>query len=359
MKKFYTLLLLAGLAAAGCNKDELGADRVITYDFDPLFAQELQKRGYVDDAAYITPGKVEGIETLDVSGNDSDYGVLTSLRGIEYFTALTSLDCSSNQLEELDVTKNTALTELLCNNNLLTSLDVTNNTALTELQCSNNKLVALNVSNNVALTSLACSGNNLRELNVSYNGMLTDLKCGSNFTDDGGRLARMLVPGSLEHLSCDWCDFATIDLSSCPNLKTLHCNSCGIKLLNLSRNAALTELYCSQNDLSVLDISPCSKLLKLYCYANELVSLDISKNKELEALHCYENPGIKEQNGESVFAVLAWFDNDNVPEGIVVPSPTEPSQEVKNYDFTTGEWIYPVGSESIVKIDYRNVAQTE
>ena len=40
--------------------------------------------------------------------------------------ALTYLDCSENQLTELDVSKNTALTALSCSDNQLTELDVTN-----------------------------------------------------------------------------------------------------------------------------------------------------------------------------------------------------------------------------------------
>jgi Leucine-rich repeat (LRR) protein len=46
-------------------------------------------------------------------------------------TALTYLDCDSNQLTSLDVSQNTALTELRCYDNQLTSLDVSQNTALT------------------------------------------------------------------------------------------------------------------------------------------------------------------------------------------------------------------------------------
>ena len=42
---------------------------------------------------------------------------ISDLTGIEAFTALTSLDCSQNQLSTLDLTKNIALTYLYCDNN--------------------------------------------------------------------------------------------------------------------------------------------------------------------------------------------------------------------------------------------------
>ena len=42
---------------------------------------------------------------------------ISSLEGIEYFTALTSLYCTDNLLTSLDVSNNTALTYLGCSNN--------------------------------------------------------------------------------------------------------------------------------------------------------------------------------------------------------------------------------------------------
>ena len=69
-----------------------------------------------------------------------------SLKGIEYFTSLQSLDCSLNKLTTLDLSSNTALTTLNCGGNYLTSLDVSGNTALTSLNCGNNQLTSLDVS---------------------------------------------------------------------------------------------------------------------------------------------------------------------------------------------------------------------
>ena len=53
---------------------------------------------------------------------------IQSLKGIEYFTSLTTLKCYNNQLTELDVSKNTKLENLQCYNNHLSSLDVSKNT---------------------------------------------------------------------------------------------------------------------------------------------------------------------------------------------------------------------------------------
>ena len=105
---------------------------------------------------------------------------ISSLKGIEHFTALITLQCTDNQLTTLDISKNTTLTNLYCFDNQLTSLDVSKNTALKILNCSNNKLANLDVSKNTALTSLTCYNNQLTALDVSKNTALKTLRCTNN-----------------------------------------------------------------------------------------------------------------------------------------------------------------------------------
>lgn len=182
MKKLCFFALLSLVVAAGCSKDDyLDSNSDITGDFDPLFAQELQKRGYVADAKHITPAEVEGITELDVSGTYDVRGELTSLRGIEYFESLTELRCYYNQLTLLDVSKNPALERLECNSNRLISLDVSNNLTLEYLSCDNNEFKSLDVSKNPALLVLRCGDNNqLTSLDVSKNMKLEKLACEKN-----------------------------------------------------------------------------------------------------------------------------------------------------------------------------------
>ncbi|MCR5361234.1 MAG: hypothetical protein K6E73_04405 [Bacteroidales bacterium] len=126
----------------------------------------------------------DGVLTQSEIANTTSISVtdryIESLKGIEFFTALTSLSCYRNQLTELDVSKNTALTNLSCNSNQLTALDVSKNTALTGLSCSDNQLTTLDVTQNTALTSVSCTGNQLTTLDVSNCTNLTILNCYSN-----------------------------------------------------------------------------------------------------------------------------------------------------------------------------------
>ena len=102
------------------------------------------------------------------------------MKGIEYFRALTELQCNRNQLTSLDVSKSTKLKILQCHNNQLTSIDVSKNTALTKLYCNTNQLTLLDVSQNTKLKYLHCHSNQLTSLDVSKNTALTELRCYQN-----------------------------------------------------------------------------------------------------------------------------------------------------------------------------------
>ncbi|TZF81731.1 T9SS type A sorting domain-containing protein [Pedobacter sp. BS3] len=113
--------------------------------------------------------------TIDCSGKG-----IADLTGIEAFVNITQLNCSINQLTNLNVTQNKALENLNCVNNQLTNLDITQNTALQVLLCDGNQLTNLNVSQNTALTELRCSSNQLINLDVSQNTALQILLCYNN-----------------------------------------------------------------------------------------------------------------------------------------------------------------------------------
>ena len=109
--------------------------------FDVTFAQKLQERDIVADAEKITMQEMQSMAImteLDISGTYDNPGSLTSLRGIEYFEALTKLNCNRNSLPTLDISQNTELTKLYCDDNQLKELDISRNTKLTYLSCENN-----------------------------------------------------------------------------------------------------------------------------------------------------------------------------------------------------------------------------
>ena len=208
---------------------------------------------------------------------------ITDLKGIEYFVALTYLDCQNLELDELDVSRNTALTDLQCYNAGITALDVSNNTALTVLDCSYTGITELDVSNNTALTYLNCSDTEITALNVSNNTALTYLNCDST----GITSLDVNKNTALADLNCSGTEITALDVSNNTALTDLHCtDTAGIAELDVSNNTALTNLYCSDTGITKLDVSNNTALRTLWCYNTGITELDVSNNTALRTLYC-------------------------------------------------------------------------
>jgi Leucine-rich repeat (LRR) protein len=91
---------------------------------------------------------------------------ISYMTGLEAFTGLSGLDCSSNLLNELDVASNELLTQLNCSNNQLSRLALRSNPLLEQLDCSNNQLGLLDLRMNSALKDVLCQSNQLHSLNL-------------------------------------------------------------------------------------------------------------------------------------------------------------------------------------------------
>lgn len=102
----------------------------------------------------------------------------TSLQGLKYFSKLTDLFCSDNNLTELDVSENPELKRLICHKNSLTSLNLNKNTKLGSLNCNNNKLTVLDLRENKSLSWLRCNNNCLTSLDLRNNPQIGDLQVG-------------------------------------------------------------------------------------------------------------------------------------------------------------------------------------
>ena len=177
MKKYLIGIALCSLMAASCQKENVlqQVEDVCTMMDDINFMKYCYDHFDVNNDSKVSMEEANAVSKIDVYDKH-----LKSLKGIEYFSRLTELDCHYNQLTSLDVTKNTQLTGLDCSDNQLTSLDVTKNTQLTELDCSCNQLTSLDVTKNTQLTELDCSGNQLTSLDVTKNTQLTWLRCDHN-----------------------------------------------------------------------------------------------------------------------------------------------------------------------------------
>lgn len=230
---------------------------------------------------------------------------ISSLKGIEFFTNLTSLECDSNQLTTLDMSKNVLLNWLWCDANQLTSLDVASNIRLRYLSCNDNQLTSLDVRSNQRLVFLGCSNNKLRALDVSKNPEIYYLSCWNNELTELNISANIL----LERLYCNDNQLISLDVSKHSALSSLTCGNNLLTTLDINSNQMLKSLSCDNNQIQALDLSKNTQLTHVWCDGNQLTSLDISENRALERFMCANNPG-----DGLVFLITAWFDNSNIPE---------------------------------------------
>ncbi|MCL2120795.1 MAG: bacterial Ig-like domain-containing protein, partial [Clostridiales bacterium] len=221
-----------------------------------------------------------GLEELEIFNRS-----IADMTGLAYFTGLSYLHCSDNQLTELDVTQNTELEYLNCWNNLLVELDVSQNTALRILDVGDNLLTELDLSNNAMLVNLYCDYNLLAELDVSQNTELENLDCRNNL------LAELDVSQNteLENLNCSNNLLAELDVNQNTELENLVCSNNLLTELDVSQNTALRSLDVDDNLLTELDVSQNPDLKYLHCSGNMLTGLDFTLNPALEDLFCDDN----------------------------------------------------------------------
>ena len=315
-KRLWGGLAVALLAALCLTPNMARADDAAPVPIDEEHFPDPQFREFIKKSEYDTDGdgalsseELAAVTTMNCRNCYSTYFVtygrrLYSLQGIEYFTSLTDLDCSENEIGELDLSKNTELVSLECWANQLTSLDTSKNTKLKKLCCDNNALTSLNIQGNTELTRLDCYENNLTELDVSGVTSWLELSCQNN------ELTKLKLTRTVTELNCEENQLTSLDLSNykdlvdldcssnrlsqinvsgCTHLMNVHCNGNQISQLNLSGCTNLRDAYCSDNRISQLDLSGCALLSTLNCSNNRLASLNLSDCKYLLILDCSNN----------------------------------------------------------------------
>ena len=141
---------------------------------DGAFRQYVADNFHKDKDGALNQTERNAVKEIRISNSGC-----TSLQGLKYFSKLTDLFCSDNNLTELDVSENPELKRLICYNNSLTSLNLNKNTKLESLNCNNNKLTVLDLRENKSLSWLRCKNNCLTSLDLRNNPKIGDLQVGS------------------------------------------------------------------------------------------------------------------------------------------------------------------------------------
>ncbi len=262
-------------------------------NFRSYVVNTLNGGSYTLSASKIAAVKIINVNRMNIS----------NLKGIEYFTELTDLDCDGNNLTTLDVRSNTKLQYLYCwNNPSLTTVYLSGCNALLRVDARSTAIRSLDVSGRASLEQLLVSQNSsLQSLSCSSCGDLTGLDlagCSGLKTlsceNNGIQELDLRYCPNLTHLYCGGNGMTSLDISACPKLETLHCFENQLTSLDLSGKTALVNLYCYQNRLGSLDVSACTNLKVLNCRNNQLSTLDVSQHSALTSLYVNNNPQLTE-----------------------------------------------------------------
>ncbi len=308
---------------------------------DDTFRSWVLQQSYGQDCI-LTTSEIASVTSIDVK----DLGIY-DLKGIESFTAITTLDCSNNNLENLDLSNNTALYIIDCYNNrlnvpameafvqslpkvygrqgVLTVIDNSNsnegnsmttaqaNAARSKkwiVQCTQGEFEARVIidegsfpdakfrawilqqsyGQDFILTATEMDG--IQTLYVN-DMQIADLTGIENFT-------------KVTILGCSQNQLTTLDVTRLTNLRQLNCAQNKLETLDLSQNTSLVFLNCSQNQLKQLDLSSNNKLNNVSCYSNMLKPIHM---KDLFDLH------LPDRTGNALEGTLRVLDCDDENEG--------------------------------------------
>lgn len=177
---------------------------------------------------YVLTSRISAVTVLQVI----NLGI-NDLTGIESFQSLIHLNCSQNNLVNVDISQNIALQSFYCAYNNINSLNLSQNIALKKLGCSLNNLTELNLSNNPLLTEVLCEDNDISNLNITQNNMLILLYCSGN-------------------------QLQNLDVSHCTNLVELGCARNQLICLNIATQTEYQLGYFTATinpNLSCIEVS--------------------------------------------------------------------------------------------------------
>lgn len=287
---------------------------------DKNFRKYLLEQDYGNDGV-ISENEIKRVNSIYVENCD-----IYNLKGIEFFTELTYLNCSRNELTSLDVSNNSKLNVIYCYKNNIKGKEWENliNSLPYNYSIQNNPIYVAwshwpitdypsdGLTTDMVAKAKAkgwtpyyysdavdyyleyegCDLSNIKIDETNFpdanfrnyllgqdfgkDGILTELEI-KNITfmaliaEDIGSLKGIEYFTSLENLYCSWNSLGSLDLSKNTKLKMLDCYHCGLSSLDVSQNTLLETIDCRANYvLTSLDLSSNKALKTLYCASNNI-----------------------------------------------------------------------------------------
>ncbi len=202
---------------------------------------------------------------------------------------LTQLTVSYDDVNGPWTIVNDKLTDLICDGCGITSLDVSKCPNLRQLVCSSNQLTSINIS--------GCPY--IEELYVQYNSSLGSLDLtgigsqliGLNVAQTGIRdldISECVNLVDLE-LQDNYMTGRVLDFTACTHLSHLRCENAGLAGIKVAGLTMLNDLNCYNNQLTNLDLTGCSALTLVNAFNNSITDISIAGCSSISQLNISNN----------------------------------------------------------------------
>ena len=216
------LFLFGNLAMNRSVRCDAVEREALSIDVDEEHFPDDVFRGWILDPANLNGAGSDGVLTAEelegiteIQRRGSSDSMISDLTGIEYFTALQSLNVPYNSLTSLDLRANTELMYVNCSYNRLTDLKVSGLAKIRALWCEFNYLPSLDLSGIDALETIYCRHNLLTAIDFSQNTNLIFIETFDNLLTE----IDVSMLKNLEFLHIDLNRLTRLDMSGNLNLK--------------------------------------------------------------------------------------------------------------------------------------------
>ena len=292
----------------------------------------LERNGHLQD--YFGTADRSDSEAMNLNFENLDLHHIHPIKLKMYGVSIKKIDCSTNELETLDLSGVSGIEDLNCSGNWLTRLDLSHCQDLKYLNCGASylmesdlseiiinhsaplesidcswswiseltlgedtkevdcsycmNLVNLNLTSSKFLEKLICYGTSVEILDVRALKKLKVLLCGDIEGYSTPHLKELYIGSSVEELDCSYCpNLSKIDFTDAVSLTQLYCAGTAVAILDLSAKVSLQEMICPGNahmykiatgpNVNELDCSDCPKLSEIdFTNAKSLGFLDCS-----------------------------------------------------------------------------------
>ncbi len=261
----------------------------------------------IADDGQVPTALIEGVTSLNIQNSS-----ISDLTGIKDFTALRSLNVSSNSMTSIDISGLTNLETFIAEpaSSDLSSIDVTNLPSLKSFTLEFSSVIGLDLSESTALQNLHLYGNNIQSINISNNVALTNVLI--SYEED-------------------------------------------LQSLNTENLVALKDFYVANNALQSLDLSTNTALEKVTVLGNALTYLNLKNgsNTAISLFSATNNPDLTcILVDDAAYSTTNWTNIDNQTSFSDTSCITTLPVSVKV--FLQGAAINPnSGEESLMRDDLR------